>query len=316
MLFRKNIPVLVIAFASLLLTTCEREGIYKPAKKLSKIYYLYPSNELGLRVTFDWDGDRLQSVYHNSANKKYLIYYDGNQIDSIAVTKSVFLSEYYKFRYDEHHRKLIAIDRYVVDFDEEWKTRSHCEFHRSPKGLITEIILEMYRCYKLKDLQDDFFILQLFVPEIPNSIFENISNEAVNDKGELFWERYVTTFTYDHDKVIASETVMGDDYSKTYAQYSYTNIQNPFYHLVYYNFLGAPMLQTNRYLVKQMLITTIEHPAHIEDGYILHESILYDYDEEDGFPTRFTKGGTYWWENVFFTDTLDITPTTYYYEYE
>lgn len=315
MSFRKIIPVLVIVFASLFLTSCEREGIYKPAKKLSKIYYLYPSNELEFQVTFNWDGDKLQAIDNNAANKKYLIYYDGNQIDSIAITKSVFLSEYYKFRYDEHHRKLIAIDRYVVDIDAEWKTRSHCEFHRSPKGLITETILEIYRCYKLNDLQDDFFILKLFVPEIPNSIFESISKEAVNDKGELLWDRYVTTYTYDHDNVIASETVMGDDYFKTYQQYSYTNIQNPYYHLDYYDFF-ADKLKTNKYMLKQTLITSIEYPTHVEDGYILHESILYDYDEEDGFPTRITKGGTYWYENVFLTDTMDITPTTNYYEYE
>lgn len=69
--------VVVVISSFLLMTSCYKEGVYQPKKKISKIYEEFPedSGDKRLIQTWEWDGDLLKSISFWQTEMRF--YYKG-----------------------------------------------------------------------------------------------------------------------------------------------------------------------------------------------------------------------------------------------
>lgn len=110
----KKLSLLLTLFALVLsFTSCDKEGVYNPNKKISKTY-LDSGEGKQLTSTWNWDGKLLRTIDYHDLNSEEIIntkifsYNDKNQIVSISDPTNNLTTKY--FYYGDKFDKIVSYD--------------------------------------------------------------------------------------------------------------------------------------------------------------------------------------------------------------
>ena len=303
---------IVLAVICVVAVSCERDGVYQPKKKISKIYYDYVTGK-DLYCTWVWDGDKLNTIVYPRGTELQF-YYIGNQIDSVCkvIPNYPTGSNYYKFIYDKKKHHLVAVDcyRYSIGWVESLK--AHYEFIYSKDGHISDMNIEYYSVSpydKSSELDDDLLVMLTALPQIPQPVFFQLFSEVKQTKG-LLETRHVT-FEYEGDKMVRCTYTYGT-YVETY-DFAYSHVKNPFHNLLNQSLEWPfPYVTSNQYMLNSTTGLTVV------SGEVEYSTFAwaadFDYDVEEEYPTRMTYHSRSWQVSPSYPDTSYITQT-YYFEY-
>ncbi|MDD3280501.1 MAG: hypothetical protein PHC83_02905 [Bacteroidales bacterium] len=283
----------VLILSVVLITSCDKEGMYKPGQKISKIYYQYSAEGETSGKMIDqiwtWEGGKLVKINYIQEGESAVMEYDGNQLIGVIgeyyymsfVYKTSLLGgkkelekmEYYdggelaftaNFTYDGNKITKISIvaeyDEYDYDYASEKTIKNSNSFAR---------------------------IMRLFLSEpIVKRITENIQkSKAVIQTYDL---------TYDGNNIISIIYNTGESFYNL--SYTYDDKKNPFYDALFVSG-DNPVLALSE--------NNIQSEAVSSSGYSSIQNYTYVY--EGNWPTQ----QTYIYEDEYYTYTI-----TTFYEYE
>lgn len=217
---------LLIATAALLLlaaSSCQKDGVYNPKKKIGKIVYSGEglSMQGSYRELWKWDGNKLVSraISYSSPDTTslYTYTYDGKRL--AAITYKDFLDDYYcktDFTYDG--KELQQADYYVRGI-----LRSTAKFtHTDGKITAIDFIYQNIPDYS-KGSFDNNMMLDMLMP-LDLQQDEACQQLKANSKsGELIFK---VSITWDGNNISKMEWDY-DGYIKT-NEFTYDNKRNPF----------------------------------------------------------------------------------------
>ncbi|MDY0015338.1 MAG: hypothetical protein RBS13_03940 [Bacteroidales bacterium] len=213
---------LILTAASVLLlmfvTSCDKDGVYNPKEKISKIYYDQEGSKV-LSESWTWDKNLLTKVAYGTSQDEYQLFeYDKKQV--VKITDYYFGVDhgYVSFIYDK--ASLSKVEAYNKDNE----LTESIEVVHDGKKIIKLIMTSYEQDYEtLKSVSHQRLLsraLRLFVSKpLLDKMMERIHKSTT----------YVSTieFTYDGDNVI-SEKLIDEDVSYSTA-YTYDANINPFY---------------------------------------------------------------------------------------
>lgn len=274
-----SIVTLLVIALTLVFASCTKDGVYKPKKKISKIYETVqtdPSPAKILKEEWTWDGKLLSKIaYHDGGvanftyDKKQLssitngddrvdLTYDGNFIENIKVYHKGDLEMTYTF---EHAKKLIS--GYTVEYN----------------GAILHSDAE--KCARLVEN-----VFRFILPEVStDAATEYMKVATSNLKGG---SKYTVSMVYD-GKNVSSKTIKYGDGTMEYT-YTYTDYRNPYYGL---------LLDMDESTSKNAVATCVRTAPNSPDY-----NYTYTYKADGKVPTQVT-------ENVTWTLSLGSTTTTH-----
>lgn len=102
---KKFLPLLIAALAiiSFSFTSCQKEGVYHPKKKISKIYHQSSGGIKSLSQMWTWDGKQLKKIDHFNGGSIFWsenFSYDKNRLKRV---EDYEYNEYTEFKYDGNH---------------------------------------------------------------------------------------------------------------------------------------------------------------------------------------------------------------------
>ena len=100
---KKTLTILAIACVAFVFTGCQKDGVYNPSKKISKIYYTSTSGNKSLDQIWTWNEkllDKIDFYYDGTVSHSYNFTYDGNRLTRMNDYK---LNEYVEYKYDGNH---------------------------------------------------------------------------------------------------------------------------------------------------------------------------------------------------------------------
>ena len=232
--------VLVALLVADAFTACQRDGdgIYKPDKKLSKIF-IEKRDGWGLEwisereLTWEWDGNQLKSITCNAAETlefTFTFEYQNRRVKTIVCTDDDGwnpITNYYHFHYDG---KLLSYIEGFQDTGNEELPQRPCAkytFSHNDRQQISEIVFEDYGMASKSSGDPLGQILPLILPGIPLADAENIFQTLEGNSSPKSFKKSVITLTYDGENV--KEYRMEDQYYEYYYAYQYTNYQDPLY---------------------------------------------------------------------------------------
>ncbi len=205
-------------------TSCKKDGVYNPKKKISKIFHQYSGSDKQLSETWTWNKNQLSKIDYQSGNYEIFEYdkkqiskiidndgnyqkftYDGSKINKIEYYYNNTLSSAYKFEHKGNKISKITMEEYDYDDYDDYESTS--KSIKSSKRNILRFILPGQSC-------------------------ENIEKSLSQKKSRKAMETYTTTLKLTWDGNNVEEVVLGqssDDefYSETY-KYTYDKKKNPF----------------------------------------------------------------------------------------
>ena len=311
---KKNVFLwMFLAVICVIAVSCERDGVYQPKKKISKIYYDYVTGK-DLYCTWVWDGNKLKTII-DPRGTELQFYYNGNQIDSVCQVIPDYPAggNYYKFTYDKKKHHLVAVDRYRYAIGWTESLKSHYEFIYSKDGHVSEMNIEYHSVspyVKSSELDDDLLVLLTALPQIPQPIFFQLFSDVKQTKGLL--DTGHVTFEYEGDNVVRCTHTYGQ-YVDTYT-FAYSHVKNPFYNLLNQSpEWPFPYVTSNQYMLNSL--TSLSTLSGEGETYTVAGAADFDYDVEDEYPTRMTYHSRYWQVSPSYPDTSHTT-YTYYFEYK
>lgn len=226
----------VVAFSA-----CTKEGVYKPGKKITKIYESYSSHSeynwdgTGTWESYDyetpkylsekwkWDGKLLKSIdcYNSDGdyNHSIIFKYDGKRIEKIEKSDG---DSYYKFKYDG--RKLEKMEYYYGDvLGMEMEVE-----HDGSK--ISELKFTYYGEWKGSSHMDDMMemSMRMFMPNEETAL--RVADIAKKKSKERV-EEYTISLEWD-GKNISEVVIKGGSYKST-SKFEYDDKKNPYKGFVY-----------------------------------------------------------------------------------
>jgi len=243
-------PILFSLLACfLLLSSCQREPIYNPNKKISKIYYKssYDSSLL-LSETWVWDKDLLKEIYIGESSGVMRFTYDKKRLTNIHYSTRESNMLYY-FQYDKHNRQIISIDGYKSKWAWESSEKEvHIDLHYNSDGLISAYEEEHFEVYynnksNEKDKEATQTVLQLLCPEL--SFIKPLKH--VSKSGASLCV-YSASFEYKDSMLDAFKyTWVGSNDTTMGKILSYTDIVNPLYNSCNVQYIDPHSSITNKY---------------------------------------------------------------------
>ena len=274
------ITLLVIAM-SLMLASCTKDGVYKPKKKIAKIYETVqtdPNPEKMLKETWTWDGKLLSTIDYGDDDIAHFTY-EKKQLKSITIDNSrIDLS------YDEKGK---WIDNFKVYYKDDLEATY--TFEHGDKNLISGYTIEyedgLFDKNSTRLIENVFRFL---VPEI--AIDEAVEYTEVAASPLKGKDKHTVTLTYDGKNVIERVYKRGE-LTYTYT-YTYTEYRNPFYGLLY-------TYELDNSLSKNAPATCVRNVAGLPDY-----NYTYTYQVDGKVPTQAT-------ENMTWSFTAGSTTTTH-----
>lgn len=203
----------VVAFT---FSSCQKDGVYHPKKKISKIYVQRDGHDKVLTEQWTWDKNLLSSI--NFVEDEYTVnfIYDGKQISKMVVGDQVV-----EFAYD---------GKKIVSFSAKDAGVAYCTYTFKHDGsLIVGIDATINNNY-MKNARLIETAFRLVSPQIAESQMAQLAYAAENQiKGEY---SYSDTYTYDHKNVVSVKRHDSDNKDYEYT-YTYSDNLNPFYHMLY-----------------------------------------------------------------------------------
>lgn len=260
----------VIMIFAIIFTACNKEGVYNPKQKISKIYTQYSEEgELStkeLDETWTWDGNLLAKIAYGDDGNEYEIFeYDGKQISKITNYYDGEKTGYLSFTYDKS--MLQQIDCY------DGSTLSTTAVITHDKKTISKVVITDKNTYEETEIKslnqrgNIFRLMSLFFPgRSINLIAKNLhkSNDFV----------YTIDYTYDGNNIILEKYT--DEYSVATVTFTYDNKLSP-----YYQFIGDPEAiasSENNMLTVEQKVT--------EEGETFTFSGAFTYEYDGKWPTK------------------------------
>lgn len=227
----------MIAILSLaVFTSCNKEGVYNPKKKISSIAYTEKEYLLGnlvhedsyMREDWKWDGKKLSQVlytysydYIDIENENITFKYDGKQVIEINCNGTIYSLSYKKNKIDEITYSTFHYD-YVVSVDErddDKITKMTTTYTRKNSGDKKAMEKE------LKNMTNLLSLLGADILRIPiEKSFEKNKNFIHESKGQV---DQICHFEYDDDNLVKFRMEWGG--LEDIILYTYDNKTNPFY---------------------------------------------------------------------------------------
>lgn len=293
-------PILFSLLACfLLLSSCQREPIYAPKKKISKIYYQYTSSSdstLLLNQTWVWDKDLLKEIYIGESSGVMRFTYDKKRLTNIHYSTRESNMLYY-FQYDKHNRQIISIDGYKSKW--AWQSPEkevHIDLHYNSDGLISGFEEEHFHVYYNKSSEKDKeatqTVLQLLCPELSFIKTLNVSKSktsiGVNSASFEYKDGMLDAFQYIWSGI--NDTCFGKILS-------YTDIVNPFYNSCNILYIDPTYSITNKYFqhMPQHMIVMEKHS--IIDPPVITEDLHFSYSTHDNYPIQISQNFKEYAEN-------------------
>ena len=291
----KNIRTLFIALVACMVTfaftSCQKDGVYNPKKKISKIYVSEDGGDRVLKETWNWDGKVLTSITYGD-DATITFNYNKKQLESITSGDASVL-----FAYDGKLLKSIT----MMDGNEEYASYTFKHDGKFISGVDAVIDNGYMKDTRLLDVA--FRTIDPTIAETQVAQFKACQAEA---KG-LY--KYSDVYEYDHNNVTTIKRHDNDNNDFTFTYTYNERYLNPFYHL---------LLDFGDDVVGFGLSKNAVATVHQEDTYISSRVIDTEitYPKLDGkYPLEETRTSktTHTVGNLTNNYT---TATTYYYEYE
>ena len=297
----------LLSVCFLLLSSCQREPIYAPKKKISKIYYQYTSSSdstLLLNQTWVWDKDLLKEIYIGESSGVMRFTYDKKRLTNVHYSTRESNMLYY-FQYDKHNRQIIAIDGYKSKW--AWQSPEkevHIDLYYNSDGLISGFKKEHFQVYYNnkyceKDEEATQTILQLLCPELS---FIKTLKHAPKSKGPLFV--YSASFEYKDGMLDAFQYGLEGNDTCFGKILSYTDVVNPFYNSCNILYIDPTYSITNKYIQHMPEHMTMVYKVNPQ---VITHDFLFSYSTHDNYPTLISQNFKEYAENYPDTNYLSTT---------
>lgn len=264
--------VALFAFAS---TSCHKDGVFNPKKKISRVFTQYNGGSKTLAATYVWNKNKLEKIDYGDGDIAYYTY-DGKKVSKITYGAQVM-----NFTYDG--AKLSKVE---VSYEGQLYY-SYAVTHDGNK--ITKLVVTEYDSDKndVKSIVRTGLCLNGILPATTcdNLVEKQIQAKESGRKGTY---TYTLEFKYDGWNIIEERWVEDND---VYT-YTYDKCNNPFFGL----FGGSDYVE---YLESK---NNIEKVSNTDNGEYSEFSFQYSYDGK--WPTERRR--------VYSDNSLG---TTYFYEY-
>lgn len=209
-------------------SACNKEGVYKPKQKISKIYYEEieadkVTVEKKLKETWVWEKKKLSKIEIADGNKTINFSYDGNQISKVESDNQVMNFSYKKKKLDK-----IEISKNgasyqtitVLSRDGDKVTKLSCETQPNAKKMndVEYCLMQMYPVFNL-----------LFPNAVAISLTSNIDESKMHKSGT---NTVVFEYTYEGNNITKVKT--NNETSEIITRYFYDDKINPYYKSLYY----------------------------------------------------------------------------------
>ena len=227
----KSVAVIIACFAvTAVFTSCKKDGVYNPSKKISKIYTQKSGAAKELEAIYKWDGNKLDRITSPDGSYFTKFSYDGNRVSKITDSDGDWT---YSFSYNGS--KFEKVERTSKYYSTVYKP--------TYKGSNIEK-LEVTRTY-LQGGDDDAdyyssskanesiarIALELFVPFLKED--RNVTHKSRKAGNVEIW---TYTYTWKGGNIIKEvyESTSSDNkvYTTTTEYKEYDNKKNPFYGFV------------------------------------------------------------------------------------
>lgn len=266
--------VALFAFAS---TSCHKDGVFNPKKKISRVFTQYNGGSKNLAATYVWNKNKLEKIDYGDGDIAYYTY-DGKKVSKISNGAQVV-----NFTYDGAKLSKVEIS-YEGQLEE-----SIAVTHDGNK--ITKLVITGYDS-DYKDAKDIVRTGLSLRGILPATTCDNLVEKQIQAKesGRKGTYTYTIEFKYDGWNIIEERWVEDND---VYA-YTYDKGNNPFFGL----FGGGE--DYVEYLESK---NNIEKVSNTYNGEYSESFFQYSYDGK--WPTERRR--------VYSDNSLG---TTYFYEYE
>ena len=269
----------------LLTAGCQKEGVYKPGKKISKIFITYESGEKRLYQTWNWDGDLLSSISFFDGSSEMRFQYNGKQLSAIYELGGT--NQYYLFHYDKKGKRLDSLDVYKDISSGNVKVRhvAHYDFSYNEEGLISGYKEEVYAFGIWKEGNDALrMVLQCAIPGLPDIAAQKLAKPRTQRKGdEEIWDRISVSFTYQGENVTECHILTNDILEENYT-FTYTDYLNPSYKL----FQSTSFSSSGLYSKNLVKTCHYENLSSSDPTVNYYEDMEYQYEIEDNYPVKTT----------------------------
>jgi hypothetical protein len=252
-------------------TSCKKDGVYHPKKKISKIFNQRSGYNKTLDETWTWDKNQLSKIdYGKGSYQKFE--YDKKRISKIIDSDG----EYMRFIYDGS--KISRIEYY----DEDNTLDLNIKFeHKGNKiSKITEEYYYNYDPYSSKSAKKKTSILRFILPEKIAGDIAAFKSQKKNRKAiETDISTYVLTWKGDNIEKIVYENIDEEDHevhAVTY-KYTYDKKKNPFCEFLYE--WGDPLGSSKNNVTKESVVDS--------DNYFWECESSYTYDKN--YPKEITS---------------------------
>ena len=308
----KKLSALVFAASliALFFISCNKEGVYKPKEKISKIYYehsykVYSGGELvsensstkSLEEIWHWKGKKLTQIENGDWPLNFV--YKGNQLEKIESGEMVI-----EFTYDKS-----LLEKIEVIYDD--KTQISIKIDARNDKKITRMTYQYYDYDELKSLKDNDItnnsiaispnkIESIMALVLPNDFSKFLAKNLAKKKRKATEvETHIIELTYDGNNITEQKWTDEDGDSETYV-FTYDNKKNPYYKSFHNVSEDGVFIQSENNIVTMY------------DKHDSEDITKYEYKYNGDFPTqrieRYSYGDDDWYRYEY--------SNIYYYEYE
>ncbi|MCQ2272447.1 MAG: hypothetical protein MJZ72_06650 [Bacteroidales bacterium] len=217
---KKILTIFAIACVALVFAGCQKDGVYNPSKKISKIYYTSTSGVKSLKQIWTWNGKLLDKIdYYNDGTVSYTnnFTYDGKRLTRMDCYK---YNEYIEYKYDGSHLSEANVFyagslEYIFKFTYKSGKLESMTRTSTGKGTRTEMKIDP--------------LTFVFGPEISQSIERAQKILAAKNNGK---STYIETlkFTWENGEISQCVTSFQGEgyYEEVTAKITYDKKKNPF----------------------------------------------------------------------------------------
>jgi|BioPla2DNA2_1021312.scaffolds.fasta_scaffold45916_2 hypothetical protein len=202
---------------TIFVTSCQKDGVYNPKKKIEKIYGVYDGIK-ELEETWTWDKNLLTKVAYREGYEYDVFEYDGKQLSKVTSYDEGVALSYYVFTYEKS--KLVKIE----EFDEGKLFMTISVEHDGKKIVKMTLKLVDDDDKNIKSVRSNKTFATIMRNFLPQPIIDKIIENSMRKADDY---ESIVEFVYEGDNV--SKMTMTDKNSSTSMAYTYDDKLNPFY---------------------------------------------------------------------------------------
>lgn len=277
---KKILTILAIACVAFIFAGCQKDGVYNPSKKISKIYYTSTSGNKSLKQIWTWNGkllDRIDFYYGGTVSYSYNFTYDGNRLTRMNRMNDYKNNVYIEYKYDGSH---------LSEANVFYSGRLNYTYKFSYKSGKLESMTCTSTSKGVKEETKIHPLYFVFGPEISQCIEKSEKALAEKHNGKsIDIETY--KFTWKNGEV--SQCVISyqnDDYSEYTYKYTYDKKKNPFSGALINLYPEGNMVDgsLSKHNITKIDLTSMEGESEV---------IKFDYSYKDNYPISKRKTSIY-----------------------